>query len=34
MAWTLDGEKADGYSEIEVENLHHAMHLMQRVEKK
>lgn len=34
MPWTLDGEKADGYAEIEVENLHHAMHLIQRVEKK
>lgn len=34
LAWTLDGEKADGYKEIEVKNLHHAMHLVQRVEKK
>ena len=30
--WTLDGEKADGIQEIAVENLHHAIHLMQRVE--
>ena len=30
--WTLDGEKADGIKEIAVENLHHAIHLMQRVE--
>ena len=33
MPWTLDGEKADGSEEFQVENLHHAMHLMQRVEK-
>ncbi|MBQ7001790.1 MAG: YegS/Rv2252/BmrU family lipid kinase [Oscillospiraceae bacterium] len=33
MAWSLDGEKADGYAQIEVKNLHHAMHLIQRVEK-
>ena len=32
MAWTLDGEKADGYREIEVENLHHAIRIMKRVE--
>ncbi len=32
MAWSLDGEKADGYAYIEVENLHHAMHLIQRRE--
>ncbi len=30
MPWSLDGEKADGYGEIEIENLHHAMHLIQR----
>lgn len=30
MPWTLDGEKADGYSKIQVDNLHHAMHLIQR----
>lgn len=30
--WTLDGEKADGIQEIAVENLHHAIRLMQRVE--
>ena len=34
MAWTLDGEKADGYQEIEVENLHHAIRIMKRVEEK
>ena len=31
MAWTLDGEKADGYEEILVENLHHAVRIMKRV---
>ena len=31
MAWTLDGEKADGCSEILVENLHHAVQIVKRV---
>ena len=31
MAWTLDGEKADGYKEILVENLHHAIRIVKRV---
>ena len=31
MPWTLDGEKFDGQAEIEVENLHHAIRLVQRV---
>jgi hypothetical protein len=31
MNWTLDGEKAEGDKEILVENLHHAMRLIQRV---
>ena len=30
MAWTLDGEKADGYNNIQVENLHHAIRLIQK----
>lgn len=30
MPWTLDGEKADGAARIEVQNLHHAISLMQR----
>ena len=34
MAWTLDGEKADGYQEITVENLHHAVRIVKRVEEK
>ena len=31
MAWTLDGEKANGYREIVVENLHHAIQIVKRV---
>ena len=34
LAWSLDGEKADGHSQFEIKNLHHAMHLVQRVEGK
>ena len=30
-AWTLDGEKADGYGEVLVENLHHAIEIVKRV---
>lgn len=30
MAWSLDGEKADGYQEVHVENLHHAIRLIQK----
>ena len=30
MAWSLDGEKADGYSDIRVDNLHHAIRLVQK----
>ena len=30
MAWSLDGEKADGYREVRVENLHHAIRLVQK----
>ena len=32
MNWTLDGEREDGHREITVENLHHAIQLMKRVE--
>ena len=32
MPWSLDGEKEDGHGVIEVENLHHAIHLIQRKE--
>lgn len=30
MPWTLDGEKEEGHEMVSVENLHHALHLMQR----
>ncbi|MBQ8833857.1 MAG: diacylglycerol kinase family lipid kinase [Oscillospiraceae bacterium] len=33
MPWTLDGEREEGHSEVTVENLHHAIRLMQKVEK-
>jgi diacylglycerol kinase family enzyme len=32
VAWTLDGEKADGYKEVTVENLHHAIKIVKRGE--
>jgi len=32
MNWTLDGEKEDGHREITVENLHHAIRLVKRVD--
>ena len=32
MAWSLDGEKADGYKEITITNHHQALHLIQRKE--
>ena len=31
MTWTLDGERADAETEITVENIHHAIRLVQRV---
>lgn len=31
MPWTLDGEKEDGHEEVQVENLHHAIRLIQKV---
>ena len=33
MIWTLDGEKEEGHETVEVENLHQAICLMQRVNK-
>ena len=30
MPWTLDGEKEEGHSVIEVENLHHAFQLIKK----
>ena len=32
MNWTLDGEKEDGHEEVLVENLHHAIRLIKRVD--
>lgn len=31
MPWTLDGEREDGHAEVLVENLHHAIRLIQKV---
>ena len=31
MPWTLDGEREEGHAEVTVENLHHAIRLMQKV---
>ena len=31
MLWTLDGEKEEGHEQVTVENIHHAIHLMQRI---
>lgn len=30
MNWTLDGEREDGHSQVEVENIHHAIRLVKR----
>ena len=30
MPWTLDGEREEGHEMVEVENVHHAIRLMQR----
>lgn len=30
MSWTLDGERAEGQEQIEVQNLHHAIRLIRR----
>ena len=32
MNWSLDGEKEDGHREVTVENIHHAIRLVKRVE--
>ena len=32
MPWTLDGEKEEGHAMVEVENLHHAIRLIKRVD--
>lgn len=33
MPWTLDGEKEEGHEQVDAENIHHAIRLMQRVKK-
>ena len=33
MPWTLDGEREEGHEQVDVENLHHAIRIMKRVEK-
>jgi YegS/Rv2252/BmrU family lipid kinase len=33
MPWSLDGEREDGHRQVDVENLHHAIRLVQRVNK-
>ena len=32
MPWTLDGEREEGHAQVDVENVHHAIQLMKRVE--
>ena len=31
MPWTLDGEREEGHSQVDVENVHHAIRLMKQV---
>ena len=33
MPWTLDGEREEGHDQVDVENMHHAIRLIQRVGK-
>ena len=33
MPWTLDGEREDGHSVVDVENVHHAIRLIQKVKR-
>ena len=33
MPWTLDGERADGMEKFQVENIHHAIRLIRKVDK-
>ena len=33
MNWTLDGEREEGHEQVDVENIHHAIHIMKRVER-
>ena len=32
MPWTLDGEREGGHAQVDVENVHHAIRLMKRVD--
>ena len=32
MPWTLDGEREEGHEQVDVENLHHAIRIVKRVE--
>lgn len=32
MPWTLDGEREDGHLEVVAENIHHAIHLVKKVD--
>ena len=32
MNWTLDGEREEGHEQVDAENIHHAIHIMKRVE--
>jgi len=33
MPWTLDGEREEGHAVVDVENIHHAIRLVQKVKK-
>jgi len=33
MPWTLDGEKEEGHDQVDAENIHHAIRLVQKVKK-
>ena len=32
MLWTLDGEREEGHWEVMAENVHHAIHLVKKVD--
>ena len=33
MPWTLDGEREEGHAQVDVENMHHAIRLIQKVKR-
>ena len=33
MPWTLDGEREEGHAQVDVENIHHAIRLIQKVKR-